>query len=38
VGTIPWSWAAPAGSHPPIMVLDIANAGVARGKIYLAKQ
>ena len=37
VGTNPWSWAAPAGSHPP-MVLDIANTGVARGKIYLAKQ
>jgi LDH2 family malate/lactate/ureidoglycolate dehydrogenase len=37
VGTNPWSWAAPAGSHPP-MVLDVANTGVARGKIYLAKQ
>ena len=37
VGTNPWSWAAPAGKHPP-MVLDIANTGVARGKIYLAKQ
>lgn len=37
VGTNPWSWAAPAGSHPP-MVLDIANTAVARGKIYLAKQ
>jgi LDH2 family malate/lactate/ureidoglycolate dehydrogenase len=37
VGTNPWSWAAPAGRHPP-MVLDIANTGVARGKIYLAKQ
>ena len=37
VGTNPWSWAAPAGQHPP-MVLDIANTGVARGKIYLAKQ
>ena len=37
VGTNPWSWAAPAGSHPP-MVLDIANTGVARGKVYLAKQ
>jgi LDH2 family malate/lactate/ureidoglycolate dehydrogenase len=37
VGTNPWSWALPAGSHPP-MVLDIANTGVARGKIYLAKQ
>ncbi|MCK1541143.1 Ldh family oxidoreductase, partial [Bradyrhizobium sp. 179] len=30
-------WACPAGSHAP-MVLDIANTGVARGKIYLAKQ
>lgn len=37
VGTNPWSWAAPAGSLPP-MVLDIANTGVARGKIYLARQ
>ena len=37
VGTNPWSWAAPAGGHPP-MVLDIANTGVARGKIYLARQ
>jgi LDH2 family malate/lactate/ureidoglycolate dehydrogenase len=37
VGTNPWSWACPAGSRAP-MVLDIANTGVARGKIYLAKQ
>jgi LDH2 family malate/lactate/ureidoglycolate dehydrogenase len=37
VGTNPWSIAAPAGRHAP-MVLDIANTGVARGKIYLAKQ
>ncbi|MCW2406869.1 LDH2 family malate/lactate/ureidoglycolate dehydrogenase [Sphingobium sp. B1D7B] len=37
VGTNPWSWAAPAGANPP-MVLDIANTGVARGKIYLARQ
>lgn len=37
VGTNPWSWASPAGRHPP-MVLDIANTGVARGKIYLAGQ
>ncbi|MBS0538151.1 MAG: Ldh family oxidoreductase [Proteobacteria bacterium] len=37
VGTNPWSWAAPAGKYAP-MVLDIANTGVARGKIYLAKQ
>lgn len=37
VGTNPWSWAAPAGDHPP-MVLDIANTAVARGKIHLARQ
>jgi LDH2 family malate/lactate/ureidoglycolate dehydrogenase len=37
IGNNPWSWAAPAGSHAP-MVLDIANTSVARGKIYLAKQ
>jgi LDH2 family malate/lactate/ureidoglycolate dehydrogenase len=37
VGTNPWSWACPAGSHAP-MALDIANTGVARGKIYHAKQ
>ena len=37
VGTNPWSWAAPAGSFAP-MVLDIANTGVARGKIHLAKK
>ena len=37
VGTNPWSWAAPAGKLAP-MVLDIANTGVARGKIYLARQ
>ncbi len=37
VGTNPWSWAAPAGWHPPMM-LDIANTAVARGKLYLAKQ
>ncbi|WP_309604939.1 Ldh family oxidoreductase [Phenylobacterium sp.] len=35
VGANPWSWASPAGRHPP-MVLDIANTGVARGKIHLA--
>ncbi|MBE7246380.1 MAG: Ldh family oxidoreductase, partial [Actinomycetospora chiangmaiensis] len=34
VGTNPWSWACPAGSHAP-MALDIANTGVARGKVYL---
>jgi LDH2 family malate/lactate/ureidoglycolate dehydrogenase len=37
VGTNPWSWACPAGNHAP-MALDIANTGVARGKVYLAKQ
>jgi len=37
IGTNPWSIAAPAGRHPP-MLLDIANTGVARGKVYLARQ
>jgi LDH2 family malate/lactate/ureidoglycolate dehydrogenase len=37
VGTNPWSIAAPAGRHPPL-VLDVANTAVARGKIYLARQ
>jgi LDH2 family malate/lactate/ureidoglycolate dehydrogenase len=37
VGTNPWSVAAPAGRHPPFM-MDMANTGVARGKIYLARQ
>lgn len=37
VGTNPWSIAAPAGRYAP-MVLDIANTGVARGKVYLARQ
>jgi LDH2 family malate/lactate/ureidoglycolate dehydrogenase len=37
LGNNPWSWACPAGRHPP-MVLDIANTAVARGKIYLARQ
>jgi len=37
VGNNPWSIAAPAGRHAPMM-LDIANTGVARGKIYLARQ
>lgn len=37
VGTNPWSLAAPAGRYAP-MVLDIANTGVARGKVYLARQ
>lgn len=37
VGTNPWSWAAPAGRHAPMM-LDIANTAVARGKLYVAQQ
>ena len=37
IGTNPWSVAAPAGRHPPLVV-DMANTGVARGKIYLARQ
>lgn len=37
VGANPWSIAVPGGSHPPV-VLDIANTGVARGKIYAALQ
>lgn len=37
VVTNPWSWAAPAGKYPPMM-LDIANTAVARGKLYLSKQ
>ncbi|HBM3060188.1 Ldh family oxidoreductase [Klebsiella oxytoca] len=36
IGTNPWSLAAPAGNAAPLM-LDIANTGVARGKIYLAR-
>ena len=36
VGTNPWSVAAPAGRHAPF-VMDMANTGVARGKIYLAR-
>ena len=34
VGTNPWSIAAPAGARAPMM-LDIANTGVARGKLQL---
>jgi LDH2 family malate/lactate/ureidoglycolate dehydrogenase len=37
VGTNPWSIAAPAGRHAPMM-LDITNTVVARGKIFLARQ
>ncbi|MBX3665450.1 MAG: Ldh family oxidoreductase [Burkholderiales bacterium] len=36
VGTNPWSVAAPAGKYPPFL-MDMANTGVARGKIYLAR-
>lgn len=36
LGTNPWSWAAPAGRYPTMM-LDIANTAVARGKLYAAK-
>jgi LDH2 family malate/lactate/ureidoglycolate dehydrogenase len=37
IGTNPWSVAAPAGRYAPF-VMDMANTGVARGKIYLARQ
>lgn len=37
VGANPWSIATPGGSHGPV-VLDIANTGVARGKVYAALQ
>lgn len=37
LGNNPFSWAAPAGKHPPMM-LDIALTAVARGKLYLARQ
>jgi LDH2 family malate/lactate/ureidoglycolate dehydrogenase len=36
IGTNPWSVAAPAGTRAPF-VMDMANTGVARGKIYLAR-
>ena len=35
IGTNPWSVAVPGGSFGPV-VMDMANSGVARGKIYLA--
>ncbi|NQW82439.1 MAG: Ldh family oxidoreductase [Alcaligenaceae bacterium] len=35
IGTNPWSIAVPGGDYGPI-VMDMANSGVARGKIYLA--
>ena len=37
IGTNPWSVAVPAGRHVPF-AMDMANTGVARGKIYLARQ
>lgn len=37
VGTNPWSIAAPAGRHG-MVVMDIANTAVARGKIYHATE
>lgn len=37
IGTNPFSVATPAGRHPPFL-MDMANTGVARGKIYLARQ
>jgi len=36
IGTNPWSVAAPAGNRAPFVV-DMATTGVARGKIYLAR-
>jgi LDH2 family malate/lactate/ureidoglycolate dehydrogenase len=37
IGTNPWSIAVPAGKHGAV-VMDMANSGVARGKIYLAQK
>ncbi|MGU3498015.1 Ldh family oxidoreductase [Mycobacterium sp. C31M] len=37
IGANPWSIAVPGGEHGTV-VLDIANTGVARGKIYAAKE
>lgn len=37
IGTNPWSIAAPAGRYRAV-VMDMANSGVARGKIYLAEK
>ncbi|NKX44760.1 Ldh family oxidoreductase [Roseicyclus persicicus] len=36
IGNNPFSWAAPAGRHAPMMV-DMANTAVARGKLYVAQ-
>ncbi len=37
IGANPWSIAVPGGRHGAV-VLDIANTGVARGKVYAAKE
>lgn len=37
IGTNPWSIAAPAGRHG-VVVMDLANTAVARGKVYLARE
>jgi LDH2 family malate/lactate/ureidoglycolate dehydrogenase len=37
IGANPWSIAVPSGRHGAV-VLDIANIGVARGKVYAARQ
>ena len=37
IGTNPWSIAVPGGDYGPV-VMDMANSGVARGKIYLANK
>jgi LDH2 family malate/lactate/ureidoglycolate dehydrogenase len=37
IGTNPWSIAVPAGRYG-VAVMDMANSGVARGKIYLAEK
>lgn len=37
LGTNPWSIAVPGGQHGSV-VMDMANSGVARGKIYLAQK
>ncbi|GAB2891951.1 Ldh family oxidoreductase [Paraburkholderia jirisanensis] len=36
IGTNPWSVAVPAGRYAP-MIMDVANSGVARGKVFLAQ-
>ena len=37
IGTNPWSIAVPGGKYGPV-VMDMANSGVARGKIYIAQK